>query len=208
MNTKTDILNELKELSPILFNLKENEKSLVVPNNYFEQLADGFMTEINLESSVLSSIKREKIEVPATYFDTFGDTVLSKIKEQENTIAKGKIIELPKQENKIFHLFKRVALAASVVGAVFLMKQVQQPNLPINNCEDGIACLTQDEIYQYMNANAQDFEVQQIQEAVQPVLESQETTEQKKEINENEIEKYIKENNNIIEAEDASTDIF
>lgn len=208
MNNKTDILNELKELSPILFNLKESEKSLVVPNNYFEQLADGFMTEINLESSVLSSIKKEKTEVPTTYFDTFGDTILSKIKAEENIIEQGKIIELPKQEDKIFQLLKRVALAASVVGAVFLMKQVQQPNLPINNCEDGIACLTQDEIYQYMNTNAQDFEVQQIQEAVQPVLESQETTEQKKEINEIEIEQYVKDNNNIFEAEDASTDIF
>lgn len=208
MNNKIDILNELKEISPILLNLKENEKPLVVPANYFEHLTESFMTEINTASDLLSSIKKENIEVPANYFETFSDNIISKIKAEEKTITQGKIIELPKQENKVFSLFKKVTFAASVVGAVFLVKQVQQPDLPINNCEDGIACLTQDEIYQYMNANAQDFEVQQIQEAVQPALENQETVEQKKEINEKEIEQYIIENNNIIEAEDASTDIF
>ena len=208
MSNKTDILNELRGISPILFNLKESEKPLVIPADYFEQLADGFVSEINAESSLLSSFRKENIEVPTNYFDTFANTIIAKIKSEETEIEKGKIIELPKEENKIFQIFKRVAIAASVVGAVFLVKQVQQPSLPTNNCEDGIACLTQDEIYQYMNANAQDFEVQQVQEAVKPVLENQETVEQKKEINEKEIEQYIKENNNIIEAEDASTDIF
>ncbi|MFN8295491.1 MAG: hypothetical protein U0T69_04810 [Chitinophagales bacterium] len=205
MSNKTDILNELKEISPLLLQIKENEKPLVIPADYFLQLADNLMLEIKSESDLLASIKKEKTEVPENYFDTFGDTIISKIKEQETIIERGKIIELPKQEHKIFTLFKRVALAASIVVAVIFVKQVQQPDLPVNDCGNGIACLTQDEIYQYMNANAQDFEVQQIQEAVKPALEKQET---KIEMNEKEIEKYIQENNNIIEAEDASTDIF
>lgn len=205
MSNKTDILNELKEISPLLLQIKENEKSLVIPPDYFLQLADNLLGEIKSESDLLASIKKVKTAVPENYFDTFGDTIISKIKAQETIIERGKIIELPKQEHKIFTLFKRVALAASIVGAVIFVKQVQQPGLPANDCEDGIACLTQDEIYQYMNANAQDFEVQQIQEAVKPALEKQET---KIEMNEKEIERYIQENNNIIEAEDASTDIF
>ena len=46
MNNNTDILNELKEISPILLHLKENEQLLIIPIGYFEQLADNCMAEI------------------------------------------------------------------------------------------------------------------------------------------------------------------
>jgi hypothetical protein len=104
MNNNTDILNELKEISPILLHLKENEQPLIIPVGYFEQLADNCMAEINTTSGLLASVKKENIKVPANYFDTFGDTILAKIKEQEHTISTGKIIELPAQETKIFQL--------------------------------------------------------------------------------------------------------
>jgi hypothetical protein len=195
MNNRNDILNELKEISPLLS----------IPAGYFEQLYDSCLSEINVEFGLLSSIQKEKINVPDSYFDTFSDSVLSKIKKEEYVLEKGKIIELPKQEHKIFTLFKRVALAASIVGAVFFVKKISEPALSVNNCEDGIACLTQDEIFNYIDANSHEFEVQDVQDAVKSTLEIQET---KIEMNENEIEKYIEDNKNIIEAEDASTDIF
>ncbi len=205
MHNKTDILNELKELSPALFSLKENDKGLSVPTNYFEALANSIITEINAEGNILLSLKKENPETPAGYFDTLGDHVLSKIKTETKEIEQGKIIVLPKQQNKIFHLFKRVALAATVVGAVFLMKQVQQPVLSVNNCEDGIACLTQDEIYNYMNENSHEFDMQQIQETVKPALEKTET---KIDIQKEEATKYIETNKIILDVDDASTDIF
>lgn len=208
MSNKTDILNELKEISPILFTLKENEKPLVVPAKYFEQLADNFMTEINAESGLLASMQKEKIEVPDHYFDHFSDSILSKIKKEAHIIENGKIVTLPKKEHKFFSMFKQMALAASIIGAVIFIKKISEPPTPLNNCEDGIACLTQDEIYQYMNANSQDFDVQQIQEAVAPVLESQRNESVNKEISEKEIEQYLEQHNNIIEAEDITTDIF
>jgi hypothetical protein len=205
MNNNTDILNELKEISPILLHLKENEQLLIIPIGYFEQLADNCMAEINTTSGLLASVKKENIKVPANYFDTFGDTIVAKIKEQEHTISSGKIIELPAQETKVFQLIKKVAFAAAVVGAVFLVKEVQQPAVLENNCEDGIACLTQEEIYQYMNANSHEFDVQQIQETVEPTLD---TITVDYTIEKQDATQYIEENKLILEFDESSTDIF
>ena len=55
MSHRNDILIELKEISPTLLNLKENEKPLVIPADYFEQLVNSCLAEIETESSFLSS---------------------------------------------------------------------------------------------------------------------------------------------------------
>ena len=210
MNGKQDILDELKTLSSYLLNLKGNEKCLVVPDDYFEQLADVVLMQTIDENGILSRFKKEKIEVPSGYFETFGDNILSKIKHEERSLVgketeQEKPIALPKQQHKIYQIFSRVAIAASIVGAVFLAKQIQQPVLPTHNCTDGIACLTQDEIYNYINENSHEFDVQQIQETVNPILEK---IEKKVDINKKEATQYIETNKIILDAEDASTDIF
>jgi len=206
MNHRNDILIELKEISPTLLNLKENEKPLVIPADYFEQLVNSCLAETETESSFLSSIKKEKTEVPINYFDTFGDSIFTKIKEQEKTIKQGKIIEFPKQSAKIYRIFKRVTIAASVVAVVFFMKQVQQPNLPINDCTDGIACLTQEEIYNYLNVNSHEFGTEQIKKAVQDNIETTETSTIS--VNDEELNTYLENNTLLLESEDAYTDIF
>ncbi|HQV77077.1 MAG TPA: hypothetical protein PLJ42_00380 [Chitinophagales bacterium] len=206
MNHRNDILIELKEISPTLLNLKENEKPLVIPADYFEQLVNSCLAETETESSFLSSIKKEKTEVPINYFDTFGDSIFTKIKEQEKTIKQGKIIEFPKQSAKIYRIFKRVTIAASVVAVVFFMKQVQQPNLPINDCTDGIACLTQEEIYNYLNVNSHEFGTEQIKKAVQDNIETTETSSIS--VNDEELNTYLENNTLLLDSEDAYTDIF
>jgi len=199
MNNQQDILNELEAVAPTLFKLKEKEQSLSVPEDYFENLADVIVFQAKDENSILSALKKERIEVPANYFDTFGDNILSAIKKEEKNIA------LPKQQGKIVSLFKRVAIAASIVGAVFMVKQIQQPAIVTNDCADGIACLTQEEIYNYMNANSHEFDVQDVQETVQPAIEKTETNVV---VENNEVEKYIETNQIILDTEDVSTDIF
>ncbi len=206
MSHRNDILIELKEISPTLLNLKENEKPLVIPADYFEQLVNSCLAETETESSFLSSIKKEKTEVPINYFDTFGDSIFTKIKEQEKTIKQGKIIEFPKQSAKIYRIFKRVTIAASVVAVVFFMKQVQQPNLPINDCTDGIACLTQEEIYNYLNVNSHEFGTEQIKKAVQDNIETTETSSIS--VNDEELNTYLENNTLLLDSEDAYTDIF
>ena len=102
-------------------------------------------------------------------------------------------------------MFSKVAFAASIIGAIFFIKQAMQPTLSLNNCEDGIACLTQDEIYNYMNANSHEFETEDVQKTVQPVIEKTET---KVDAEKKEVEQYIESNKIILDADDASTDIF
>lgn len=201
MNNKQDILNELKTISPFLLSLKEKEKDLVVPAHYFEELADIVLLQTKEESGILSALKKEKPEIPGGYFENLSDTVLSKIKTEE----KEKVKDILQSQHKIFTLFSKIAFAASVIGAIFFIKQAVQPTILKNNCEDGIACLTQDEIYNYMNANSHDFETEDVQETVQPVLDKTET---KVDAEKNEVQQYIESNKIILDAEDASTDIF
>ena len=205
MNNKTDILNELKELSPFLLQVKETEKPLSVPAHYFEDFTDTIFAEIKTKRGFLETLQKEKTTVPPAYFDKFADNIISKIKEEEASVENGTIKALPKQPNKVFQLFARVAFAASVVGAMFFIKHIQNDELPLNNCADGIACLTQEEIYNYMNANSHEFDVQQIQEVVKPVVDTIET---KIDIESKDATKYIEENKLILEFDDSSTDIF
>jgi hypothetical protein len=201
MNNKKAILDELKTISPFLLSLKEKEQDLVVPAHYFEELADIVLLQTKEESAVLSALKKEKPQVPDNYFENFGDTILSKIRKEE----KGNVINLPQSPHKIFTLFSKIAFAASVIGAIFFIKEAVQPTILKNNCEDGIACLTQDEIYNYMNANSHEFETEDVQETVQPFIEKTDT---KVDAEKKEVEQYIESNKIILDADDASTDIF
>jgi hypothetical protein len=201
MNNRADILNELKALAPILLQLKKHGQPVVVPEGYFASFADDTLSEIHSSSGILAGLEKEKISAPAGYFATFGDHIISTIKEEELV----KTMELPKQQNKMFFLFSRVALAASIVGAVLLIRHIQQPILTVNDCTDGIACLTQEEIYDYMNTNSHEFDVQLIQETVKPVVDTIEAT---IDIETKDASKYIEENKLVLEIDDSSTDIF
>lgn len=204
MQNRNDILDELKAISPTLFQVKEKETLPKVPSNYFAELTDNIIAQTQQENDFLSTIPKEKIEVPANYFNSFADNIIDKIKTEEQTISEEKIISIQQPKTTIVKLFSRIAVAASVVGVLFFgIKNYNQSNTLTNNCEDGIACLTQDEIYNYMNDNSEQFELQQVQDAVSPMIENAEIK-----IEKHEAEKYIEQNKTDLSFEDASTDIF
>ena len=205
MNNKQDILNELKLLSPTLFTLKENEKSIAIPENYFEELADVVLFQTNNEQSILSKLKNENAEVPTTYFETFSDSLMNKIKNSEENKTNGKVISLPKQKNKIVQIFSRISIAASIIGAIFLVKEIQEPLPPTTNYKAAINSLSTDEIFQYMHNNSTEFSTQQIRETVKPILANAEINYN---LDEKTITQYIEENKNIYDVDDATTDIF
>ncbi|MGG9970521.1 hypothetical protein ACQ33O_01905 [Ferruginibacter sp. SUN002] len=72
METRTDILNELKAISPTLAAM-EKVNVFEVPQRYFDQLSE----------SVLASLNKELGDVPEKYFDHLADNILAKIKLQE-----------------------------------------------------------------------------------------------------------------------------
>lgn len=215
MDNKNDILIELKALSPLLANLKEQTPLVQVPASYFEQFQESIMATISEESGVLSSLKKSNPDVPEGYFSTFSEQIVAKIKQENETIAEGKLVALPRKSNRIISIFKVVALAASIVGVMVLIKKIQTPILmPTQiNIEESMASLTRDEIYQYMNANSNEFGMDQIKKAVLPAIEAQsaittETPETPVSITENDIDTYLEEHSNIIEIDDSATDIF
>ncbi len=82
METKIDILNELKELSPMLASIsKANVYTL--PNGYFDTLTDELLTTSKVENHSFG--KSNTYRTPDGYFDDLATNILSKINEEECT---------------------------------------------------------------------------------------------------------------------------
>ena len=84
METRTDILNELKLLSPTIAAL-EKVNVFTVPGGYFEYLGIdivmGIKNENDLNKNIVSG--SSVADVPTGYFDTLATSILTKIKTQE-----------------------------------------------------------------------------------------------------------------------------
>jgi hypothetical protein len=74
-NKSTDILNELKTISPFLASV-EKVNVYKVPDNYFEELDERIATSVFLHQDE----KNHSQQVPDGYFDSLSDRILSKIK--------------------------------------------------------------------------------------------------------------------------------
>ncbi|HMU08838.1 MAG TPA: hypothetical protein PKC54_02460 [Ferruginibacter sp.] len=81
MESTNDILNELKELSPVLATM-EKVNVFTVPEGYFERLSGDIMAGIGYEKESITAIppalKTE--DVPEGYFENLADTILAKVK--------------------------------------------------------------------------------------------------------------------------------
>ena len=84
MENNVDILNELKELSPIIAGI-EKKNLFTVPAGYFENLSEGILAGIAIEENVSNIFSSGSVDndVPHGYFDTLADTILDKIKAQK-----------------------------------------------------------------------------------------------------------------------------
>jgi hypothetical protein len=104
MNNRIDIINELREISPLLGGM-EKVNVFTVPTGYFEQMAGNMLTLVKQEAnSLLLAHKQQPLmDVPAGYFDSLADNILNKIKQQEaveaypllNSISKDNVYTVP-----------------------------------------------------------------------------------------------------------------
>jgi hypothetical protein len=83
MENRTDILNELKQLSPTLAAI-EKVNVFTVPAGYFEYLSADILMGIEKENGLSN---HKTADVPAGYFDTLATSILTKIKAQDNEDA-------------------------------------------------------------------------------------------------------------------------
>ena len=144
MNNRADILNELKEIAPVLSTYKEHDFLPAVPEGYFNSLEGSVFNklavyeELQTISPAVANIKMNEvrpavpahyfttfqdlisailgnpvlsqfdknIDVPAGYFDSFADNVMTKIKSEEAEITKGKLV--PVKRGRIVRMFSRI----------------------------------------------------------------------------------------------------
>ena len=88
MEARIDILNELRELSPLIAGM-EKLNVFTVPTGYFEGLT-GHILELvkGEEKGFLTDLSKQRsFEVPAGYFDGLADTIMAKIKAGQNENA-------------------------------------------------------------------------------------------------------------------------
>lgn len=84
MENRNEILNELKEISPLLAGL-EKENLYTVPEGYFEGVAGNLLQVVQDENAgLLKHISRQQQgAVPEGYFDNLAAGILEKIKAQQ-----------------------------------------------------------------------------------------------------------------------------
>ncbi len=85
MENGIDILNELKELSPLLAGL-EKVNVFTVPIGYFERLQEDILMGVKVETGGVllnSIINQTSMQVPQGYFESLSDNILNKIKTEE-----------------------------------------------------------------------------------------------------------------------------
>lgn len=96
-NNTSDIINELKTVSPFLAGI-EKVNVFKVPKDYFIDLDKKILTSVFLQQVE----KSEPKQVPAGYFDSLSDRILSKIKKETPLTS----IEEIKQISPALHYLK------------------------------------------------------------------------------------------------------
>ena len=201
MSNRTEITDELRELSPSLLAVKEQVVLPVVPDGYFDGLYSAVREKAEAGEPILNSVEAGTITVPDGYFEHFADDLLAKLKDEEPFLKQRMSVLKP---SKVLQLSSRL-VAAALMGIVVLSILGYRETTATANCSDGIACLTTDEIYQYVHSNSYEFELQQIQEGIRPYLESNTTNVN---LYTKDAVQYIENNKNMLDVEDPATDIF
>jgi len=81
MNTDPNILNEIREISPLLADL-HGINVFQAPDNYFQNLPESVLIRLDKEKVNLN-IQEPSFEVPNGYFESLSLNILKKIKEEE-----------------------------------------------------------------------------------------------------------------------------
>lgn len=84
MGINSNILNELKDISPVL-GAMEKVNVFTIPEGYFEKLDTDILMLVKAEGGLLHTTAQPQFgKLPDGYFDTLADTILNKIKTRDN----------------------------------------------------------------------------------------------------------------------------
>ena len=123
MENRTDIQNELKQLSPLLAE-RRKENLFSVPENYFSSMEERVMEKIytdsvsaELQNSGLKGLEKQEVfNVPYGYFERLPNEILSKTSRKPTVTVMESVTEYFQNSFRLSHL-----LAASPVLAVMIL---------------------------------------------------------------------------------------
>jgi hypothetical protein len=202
MEKRKEILNELEELSPILFKLKTEgaDKNIEVPKGYFESIVDQFLErQLQLENLITS-------DIPKDYFDNVESAVFAKIKTMEQDEdplpPKKKIIDISSGRERVrlsfLPLLTKIAIAATLF--FFFIKGTDYfKSNQIEEDIDYLASISKAEALNYIAENTHEFETEQL-----VGIEFKEEIKNVEEITSEELNSYLYENINQLNEEDFS----
>ncbi len=122
MEDNSNTLNEIKQLSPFLYELKKGSKNpFIVPKDYF----NDFKNTIVLYAVSFNRQKPTTNDIPSGYFENFADDLISKIKSIDSN------------KNEVDEEFSEIALSISH----FNLKQGKPFLVPENYFEENKGAL-------------------------------------------------------------------
>lgn len=95
MENNSNILSEIKEISPLLATLKD-KNVFRVPYGYFEALPDRLMDKISTKGFDLGQkVEVPALEVPKGYFDGLSSEILKKIRSEKIQTEEDELADFP-----------------------------------------------------------------------------------------------------------------
>ncbi|HLP49868.1 MAG TPA: hypothetical protein VK154_03230 [Chitinophagales bacterium] len=149
METRENILQELKEIAPRLASL-EKKNNFAVPDGYFLNFKNNLLEQVKLQNQELSTVapsllnieKKNTAEVPAGYFNAFSADLMKKIRADEiaselsviaptlSTAEKKNTMQVPTNYFAQFpqQMMERIAQQQTVAESVTMPKWLQAVN--------------------------------------------------------------------------------
>ncbi|MBC7888823.1 MAG: hypothetical protein H7Z13_13175 [Ferruginibacter sp.] len=107
METKTDILNELVSLSPLIAGINK-ENVFTIPQGYFDSISTTVFATLQEEEAIFGlSGKSQMTDVPEGYFDQLANAILNKIKTGETATTETRDLSsvlYPIQNKNVFEV--------------------------------------------------------------------------------------------------------
>ncbi len=173
METRNDILNELKQLSPLLAERKK-ENLFSVPKNYFSSVEEKVMEKIYAESvsaelkdSSLKEFKRQEVfDVPYGYFERLPNQILQKTSRKKSLTFLESVNDYFQYSFRLTHLFAATPMFAVMILAVVVLNrpadviEITSPVTQVSNEEisnylsDNISSLDESSIVAQMDDNS------------------------------------------------------
>lgn len=130
MNTRTDILDELKALSPLLAAI-EKINVFSVPAGYFDSISETVLAGIQEEDiASLNGFSKDTVfEIPNGYFDSLSSNILNRIKAEQPVAASDELRVLSPMLYSIQNqnVFEVPAGYFDIVSTAILHKLKPQP---------------------------------------------------------------------------------